>query len=138
MNRRRARARDLTEIGSIVGRELLVRSPRDREHGLPLCRVSDSRASVARLDAKALPPLAVAGLFAGIAGMDLGLQQAGHQSALFCENDPGAREVLRARFPGVRLVRDIRAMKRLPPGSHARTSAKPAELAGWMVRVRVS
>ncbi len=52
--------------------------------------------------------LKVAGLFAGIGGIELGLQQAGHHSSLLCELDPGAHAVLAARFPEAKLTRDVR------------------------------
>ena len=55
--------------------------------------------------------LAVAGLFAGIGGIELGLHQSGHASALLCEIDFGAAAVLRAQFPDVRLVHDVRDLK---------------------------
>jgi DNA (cytosine-5)-methyltransferase 1 len=52
--------------------------------------------------------LSVAGLFAGIGGIELGLSRAGHRSKLLCEIDSGAHEVLSAHFPGVQLTRDVR------------------------------
>jgi DNA (cytosine-5)-methyltransferase 1 len=52
----------------------------------------------------------VAGLFAGIGGLELGLRRAGHEATLLCEVDPGAVAVLHARFPGVRIHRDIREL----------------------------
>lgn len=57
--------------------------------------------------------LRVAGLFAGIGGIELGLAQAGHESTLLCELDPGAAEVLRQRFPEVPVSRDVCTLKRL-------------------------
>lgn len=57
--------------------------------------------------------LRIAGLFAGIGGIELGLSQAGHQSALLCELDPGACRVLESRFPGVPLTRDVRELETL-------------------------
>lgn len=42
--------------------------------------------------------MSVAGLFAGIGGLELGLSRAGHRSNLLCELEPGARAVLQARF----------------------------------------
>src|SRR6266446_3232617 len=38
--------------------------------------------------------LRVAGLFAGVGGIELGLHQAGHTTSLLCEVDPGASRVL--------------------------------------------
>jgi len=71
---------------------------------LPLRRVS------------ACPPqgLRVAGLFAGIGGIELGLHRAGHQSALLCEIEPGAQAVLRTRFPDTELTGDVCGLASLP------------------------
>ena len=41
--------------------------------------------------------LRVAGLFAGIGGLELGLQKAGHETVLLCEKMPAARQVLSVR-----------------------------------------
>ena len=56
--------------------------------------------------------LTVAGLFAGVGGIELGLHQAGHGTQLLCEYDAGARQVLESRFeapvhPDVRTLRSI-------------------------------
>lgn len=64
--------------------------------------------------AQAGEQLTVAGLFAGIGGIELGLHQAGHTSALLCEIDEGARQVLRHQFPDVPLEGDVRNLKGLP------------------------
>src|SRR5215207_343446 len=58
--------------------------------------------------------LDVAGLFAGIGGIELGLERAGHKSKLLCEIDPGACSVLGSRFPNVPLARDVREIAALP------------------------
>lgn len=55
--------------------------------------------------------LRIAGLFAGIGGIELGLHQAGHDSVLLCELDAGAARVLRERFPNAPLTRDVRSLK---------------------------
>jgi DNA (cytosine-5)-methyltransferase 1 len=71
--------------------------------GSPLARdVSDRR------------PLRVAGLFAGIGGIELGLQRAGLGIKLLCEVDPAARRVLEVRFPGVPLEGDVASLVELP------------------------
>ncbi|KAK9799826.1 hypothetical protein WJX73_006324 [Symbiochloris irregularis] len=57
----------------------------------------------------------VASLFTGVAGLDLGLHQAGHELVLMCESDPGAQQVLCKAFPGVQLCPDVRALSELPP-----------------------
>ena len=59
--------------------------------------------------------LAVAGLFAGIGGIELGLHEAGHASVLLCEIDAGASAVLSQQFPEAELVRDVRTIEALPP-----------------------
>lgn len=59
-------------------------------------------------------PLVAAGLFAGVGGIELGLGRAGHESALLCEIDEAAAEVLRFRFPGIPLVQDVRLLRELP------------------------
>ncbi len=55
--------------------------------------------------------LTVAGLFAGIGGIELGLRAAGHETTLLCEWEPGAARVLRHHFPDVKLTRDVRILK---------------------------
>lgn len=57
----------------------------------------------------------VVGLFAGIGGVERGLHQAGHETTLLCEINDGAASVLRARFPDIPLVGDIRDLGELPP-----------------------
>ncbi|MDX8518722.1 DNA cytosine methyltransferase [Mesorhizobium dulcispinae] len=54
-------------------------------------------------------------LFSGIGGLELGLEQHGFETGLFCEIDPAATAVLSARFPGVPLHDDVRTLKTLPP-----------------------
>lgn len=44
------------------------------------------------------PSLNVVGLFAGIGGIELGLQSHGHHALLLCEIEPAAQEVLRHHF----------------------------------------
>jgi DNA (cytosine-5)-methyltransferase 1 len=58
--------------------------------------------------------LKIAGLFAGVGGIEQGLHEAGHASALLCEIDPGARRVLESRFPGVPLEPDVTQIQKLP------------------------
>lgn len=60
------------------------------------------------------PGLRVAGLFAGIGGIELGLHRAGHQSVLLNEIEPGAQAVLRARFPDIELTGDVCDLRSLP------------------------
>lgn len=58
----------------------------------------------------------VAGLFAGIGGLERGLHRAGHETALLCENDPAAMAVLRHRFADVPLHGDVCTLRELPDG----------------------
>src|SRR5262245_11965869 len=56
----------------------------------------------------------VAGLFAGVGGIELGLEQAGCTTSLLCEIEPRARVVLEHRFPRAPIEPDVRAISRLP------------------------
>lgn len=58
--------------------------------------------------------LSVAGLFAGIGGIEHGLAAAGHEAELLCEIDPGALSVLADRMPEVPRHADIRSLRSLP------------------------
>lgn len=58
--------------------------------------------------------LTVAGLFAGIGGLELGLAKGGHESILLCDADPAARLVLENRFTGIAVARDVRRLTELP------------------------
>ena len=59
----------------------------------------------------------VAGLFAGIGGFELGFERAGHRTVLLCESDERAAQVLRRRWPGVRLHSDVATLEELPDGT---------------------
>lgn len=56
----------------------------------------------------------VAGLFAGIGGLERGLSMAGHETTLLCEIWEPARAVLAARMPGVPCAEDVRTLQALP------------------------
>lgn len=60
--------------------------------------------------------LKVAGLFAGIGGIELGLQEAGHKAVYLCENEPTALAVLRDRFPDATLVGDVHQVHQIGGG----------------------
>jgi DNA (cytosine-5)-methyltransferase 1 len=57
--------------------------------------------------------LTTLGLFAGIGGIERGLQLAAHRNELLCEIDPGARKVLEYHFTA-KVERDIRKMGSFP------------------------
>ncbi|MCG6121325.1 MAG: DNA (cytosine-5-)-methyltransferase [Microvirga sp.] len=56
----------------------------------------------------------VAGLFAGIGGLEAGLSAAGHRPEMFCEIWEPARAVLRAKHPGAPVELDVRTLRSLP------------------------
>ena len=56
----------------------------------------------------------VAGLFAGIGGIELGLQRAGMHAELLCEWWQPAQNVLREQFVGVPVAADVRGLQRIP------------------------
>src|SRR5262249_43100470 len=56
----------------------------------------------------------VAGLFAGIGGLERGFHQAGARTELLCEIWAPARTVLETHFSGVELHGDIRDLDELP------------------------
>jgi DNA (cytosine-5)-methyltransferase 1 len=72
-------------------------------------------------------PFVVAGLFAGIGGIELGLRRAGHEAALLCEFEPGASAVLEQRFRGVRLHGDVRKLVALPRAVDLLTAGFPCQ-----------
>lgn len=55
----------------------------------------------------------VTALFGGVGALEFGLASAGHRASSFCEIDPEAATVLRARFPGAAMARDIQRPKAL-------------------------
>ncbi|WP_263730448.1 DNA cytosine methyltransferase [Cellulomonas sp. SG140] len=74
------------------------------------------------------PTFTVAGLFAGIGGIELGFQRAlGHEvsTALLCEWWDPAKAVLTERFPGVEIHPDVRELKDLPDSVNVVTAGFP-------------
>jgi DNA (cytosine-5)-methyltransferase 1 len=71
--------------------------------------------------------LKVAGLFAGIGGLELGLASAGHKAELFCEVWDPARSVLRANFGRVPCERDVRDLRDLPNDVELLTAGFPCQ-----------
>ena len=69
----------------------------------------------------------VAGLFAGVGGIELGLERAGFETALLCESDPAARAVLRRRFAGLPIHDDVRQVDKLPRTIDTCTSSAPID-----------
>lgn len=79
------------------------------------CSVPTGRTDSMPAMDRAEPSLRVAGLFAGIGGIEVGLHAAGHRTELLCEWDDAARTVLRRRFEDVALVGDVAQVEKLPP-----------------------
>lgn len=71
--------------------------------------------------------LRVAGLFAGIGGLELGMSTSGHTAQLLVENAPAAMHVLRRRFPDVKIEGDVRDLVRLPAGTDVVTAGFPCQ-----------
>jgi DNA (cytosine-5)-methyltransferase 1 len=67
----------------------------------------------------------VAGLFAGIGGLESGLRAAGHSVEMLCEVWPSARAVLAARFPNIPVEGDIGELERLTDGIDVVTAGFP-------------
>lgn len=80
-----------------------------------------------RLAATGSTGLRVAGLFAGIGGVELGLQSSGHHTSLLCEIEPAARAVLEQRFPQVELHDDVTTLRSLPAGTDLLTGGFPCQ-----------
>ncbi|MBX9933344.1 MAG: DNA cytosine methyltransferase [Methylobacterium sp.] len=69
----------------------------------------------------------VAGLFAGIGGLEAGLARAGHSCLVLNEILPAARAVLDARFDSVDKSDDVRAMADLPAGTELVAAGFPCQ-----------
>lgn len=55
----------------------------------------------------------VAGLFAGIGGLELGFSSSNYNTKLLCEIDPVAQAVLKNNFKGIEVISDIRDIEKL-------------------------
>ena len=86
----------------------------------------DPDSGPARLRSPALR-LQVAGLFAGIGGVELGLARNGHESVLLCEWEKGANAVLDAHFPSVKRHNDVTTLKSLPKETELITAGFPCQ-----------
>jgi len=69
----------------------------------------------------------VAGLFAGIGGLEAGLAKTGHESVLLCEVWEPAKAVLAARFPDVPLEPDVVRLPDLPAETEAVLAGFPCQ-----------
>jgi len=90
--------------------------------------VGTKRSDAPALDgAYAGEPLQVAGLFAGIGGIELGLGRSEHETRLLCEIEPSAVAVLDERFPKTKKQHDVRALKAFPKGTELVTAGFPCQ-----------
>ncbi len=69
----------------------------------------------------------VTGLFAGVGGLELGMQRAGHDTEMLCELDPYAQAVLRHRFPGTTVRPDVRELRSVPQRTTVLTAGFPCQ-----------
>jgi len=70
----------------------------------------------------------VVSLFSGIGGLDLGLEQAGHEVILQVENDPHCLQVLQRHFPGREIRRDVAELTELPAETELLAAGFPCEV----------
>lgn len=68
-----------------------------------------------------------AGLFAGVGGIELGLEKAGHTTRFLCDIDAGAQAVLRQKFPGTDIESDISNLASLPRGIELLAAGFPCQ-----------
>ena len=69
----------------------------------------------------------IAGLFAGIGGLELGMHRAGHTTDLLCDILPAAKAVLSVRFPNVEYRDDIKGLRSLPASVDAICAGFPCQ-----------
>lgn len=69
----------------------------------------------------------IAGLFAGIGGLEAGLSAAGHRTSMLCEVWEPARAVLKARFPDAELASDVVDLPSLPANTDALVGGFPCQ-----------
>lgn len=90
---------------------------------VPYDRISD----VSNEQVVSQQPLRVAGLFAGVGGLELGLKQAGLETSLLCEVWEPAKAVLTKQFPDIPLDPDVQHLKALPGDVDVVTAGFPCQ-----------
>jgi len=73
------------------------------------------------------PPLHTVGLFAGVGGIEVGLERAGHKVQALCEIDDGGVQVLEKHFHGVSLYRDVTSLRSLPRSADLLAAGFPCQ-----------
>lgn len=71
--------------------------------------------------------LRIMGLFAGVGGLEKGLELAGHESHVLCEIDPAAQMVLERRFPDAFIHDDVTTVTCVPRGVDLLTAGFPCQ-----------
>ena len=61
--------------------------------------------------------MSVVGLYAGVAGLELGFKEAGFQSLLLADKDEHCQQLLKARFPQTTIAGDVANLSRFPEGT---------------------
>ncbi len=69
----------------------------------------------------------IVGLFAGIGGLELGFEAAGHETIALCEQWGPARAVLSARYPDVLIEPDVTDLESLPGETEALLAGFPCQ-----------
>lgn len=110
--------------GILVWDEELAMATKTRGAQLDFLHTAECQRAAKRVRTSGLK---IVGLFAGIGGIELGLQKSGHEAALLCEIDPAARAVLSDRFPDVALHEDIRTLTQLPKGTQLLAGGFPCQ-----------
>src|SRR5262245_17915058 len=87
----------------------------------------DRMSKLNQLRANSNRRLKVAGLFAGIGGLELGLHRSGHETPPLCDIDPGACGVLKHHFPTIPLHEDVCTLKSLPSDTDLITAGFPCQ-----------
>jgi DNA (cytosine-5)-methyltransferase 1 len=72
-------------------------------------------------------PLLFASLFTGIGGFEFGLSRGGHTTRILVDNYAPAQAILRARFPNVEVLGDVRDVTDLPDGTTGLAAGFPCQ-----------
>jgi DNA (cytosine-5)-methyltransferase 1 len=78
-------------------------------------------------DARIYSLMSVTGLFSGIGGFELAFNEVGFESQTLVELDPAATAVLKARFPGAEILRDVLDLDDLPMMTSILTAGFPCQ-----------
>lgn len=94
----------------------------------PLRLVNIKRSEAPTIDdTYSAPALQVAGLFAGIGGIELGLGRSDHETRLLCEIEPSAVAVLDERFSKTKIQLDVCGLKTFPNGTELVSAGFPCQ-----------